>query len=49
MKTETLEYVSDADVKRCADAVDDGVFEAAATLLQIEPQLIRDSITRLLR
>lgn len=49
MKAGALEYVSDADVARFADAVDDPVFEDAATLLQIETQLISDSVTRLLR
>jgi hypothetical protein len=49
MKTSALEYVSDANVDRFADAVDDSVFEDAAALLQIEPQLVTDSITRLLR
>jgi hypothetical protein len=49
MKTSALEYVSDSGVEQFADAIDDPVFEDAATLLQIEPQLIRDSINRLLR
>lgn len=49
MKTGALEYVSSSDVEQFADTVDDSVFEDAATLLQIEPQLISDSITRLLQ
>ncbi|CCQ33124.1 hypothetical protein HTIA_0986 [Halorhabdus tiamatea SARL4B] len=49
MRTGALEYVSDADVARCADAIDDSALEDAATLLQIESQLVSDSITRLLR
>jgi hypothetical protein len=49
MKTGVLEYVSDSDVEQCADAVDDPTLKDAATLLQIEPQLISDSINRLLR
>jgi hypothetical protein len=49
MKTDALEYVSDSDVEQFSDAVDDSLFEDVATLLQIEPQLISDSITRLLR
>ena len=49
MRAGTLEYVSDADVEQVADAIGDPVFEDAASLLQVEPQLIRDSINRLLR
>lgn len=49
MRTGALEYVSNSDVEQFADAVDDPVFEDAATLLQIEPQLVSDSINRLLR
>lgn len=49
MRTAALEYLSDSEVKQCMDGVDDPVFEDAATLLQIEPQLISDSINRLLR
>lgn len=49
MKTSALEYVSDSDVDQFTEAVNDKVFEDAATLLQIEPQLISDSVTRLLR
>ncbi|WP_348643030.1 nucleotidyl transferase AbiEii/AbiGii toxin family protein [Natronomonas gomsonensis] len=48
MKAGALEYVSDADVDHLTEALDDQVFENAATLLQIEPQLISDSIDRLL-
>ena len=44
-----LEYVSDSDVAQFVDTVDDPVFEDAASLLQIEPQLISDTINRLLR
>ena len=49
MKTGALEYVSDPDQGQFEDAIDNPVFEAAATLLQIEPQLISDSISRFLR
>lgn len=49
VKTGALEYVSESDVERFADVINDTVFEDAATLLQVEPQLISDSITRLLR
>lgn len=49
MKAGALKYVSDSDLEEFANAVDDPVFEDAATLLQIDPQLISDSITRLLR
>jgi hypothetical protein len=49
MKTGALEYVTDSDVEQFGDAVDDPVFEDVATLLQIEPRLISDSINRLLR
>jgi len=49
MRTSALEYVSDSDVAEFVEAVDDSVFEDAATLLQIESELISDSITRLLR
>jgi hypothetical protein len=49
MRAGALEYVSDSDVEQCADAVDDPTLKDAATLLQIEPQLISDSINRLLR
>ncbi|WP_254840973.1 nucleotidyl transferase AbiEii/AbiGii toxin family protein [Natronomonas marina] len=49
VKTGALEYVSDSDVAQFVDAVDDSIFEDAATLLQIESQLISDSINRLLR
>ena len=49
MKTGALEYVSDPDVEQFGDAVDDRVLEEAASLLQIEPQLITNSINRLLQ
>lgn len=49
IKTGALEYVSDSDIDQFADAVDDSTFEDAAALLQIEPQLISNSINRLLR
>jgi hypothetical protein len=49
MRTATLKYVSDSDVEQLADAIADPVFEDAASLLQIERQLVSDSITRLLR
>jgi len=49
MKTDTLEYVAESDLDRLEDAVDEPVFENAAQLLQINQQLIRNSITRLLQ
>lgn len=49
VRTGALKYVSESDVEEFSDAVDDSVFEDAATLLQIESQLISDSIARLLR
>lgn len=49
MKTSALEYVSDRDVERLRDAIDDQIVDDAATLLQIDPQLISNSINRLLR
>ena len=49
MKTGALEYLSNSDAEQFADAMDDSVFEDAATLLQIEPGLISNSVTRFLR
>lgn len=49
MKTDALEYVSKSDLSRMEDAVDETIFENAAQLLQIDPQLISDSITRLIQ
>jgi hypothetical protein len=49
MKTGALEHVSEADLRRLEDAVDEPVFENAAQLLQIDHQVIRNSITRLLQ
>ena len=49
VKAGALEHVSDSDVAQFANAVDDSVFEDVATLLQVEPQLVSDSITRLVR
>ncbi len=49
MKTGALEYLSDPDLEQFADVVDDPVLEQAATLLGIEPQLISNSVNRLLR
>lgn len=49
MKADALEYVSESDLDRLEDAVDEIVFENAAQLLQIDQQLINNSITRLLR
>jgi hypothetical protein len=49
MKTEVLEYISGADLEQLANAVDETVFENAAQLLQIEQQLVSNSIRRLLR
>lgn len=47
MKTDVLTYVSEDELEEVRQAVDDAVFEQAAGLLQIEPQLIKDSIQRL--
>lgn len=49
MKTDALEYVSDSDLEQLEEAVDESVFEDAANLIQIEPQLVNNSINRLLR
>ncbi|MUW15806.1 hypothetical protein GJ633_15160 [Halorubrum sp. CBA1125] len=49
MKTDVLEFVSDSDLGRLEDAIDETVFEDAAQLLMIDQQLIADSIKRLLR
>lgn len=49
MKAAALEYVSDSDVEEFSGAVDDSDFDEAASLLQIEPQIISNSINRLLR
>ena len=47
MKTQASEYISDSDLTRLEDAVDRTVFEDAAQLLQIDQQLIANSIRRL--
>lgn len=47
-KTEALEYVSESNMEQLEVAVDDTVFENAAQLLQIDQQLIKQSIQRLL-
>lgn len=49
MKAGALEYVSDPELRELEDALGETVFENAASLLQIEPQLIDNSLTRLLR
>jgi hypothetical protein len=49
MKTDALEYVSEADLGRLEESVDEPVFENAAQLLQIDQELISNSITRLLQ
>lgn len=49
MKAEVLERVAASDLDRLDDAVDEGMFESAAQLLQVEPQLVSDSIKRLPR
>jgi hypothetical protein len=49
MKTDALAYVSKSDLGRIEDAVDETIFENAAQLLQIDQQLISDSITRLIQ
>lgn len=49
MRSGTLKYVSDSHVEQFSDAINDPVLEDAASLLQIEPQLVSDSINRLRR
>jgi hypothetical protein len=49
MKTQALEYVSEADLGRLGESVDETVFENAPRLLQIDQELISNSITRLLQ
>lgn len=49
IKRDALEYVSESDLDRLEDAVDESVFENAAQLLRIDQQLISNSITRLLQ
>lgn len=49
MKTGALEYVSGSDLEQLEEAIDETVFEDAANIVQIEPQLVTDSINRLLR
>jgi hypothetical protein len=44
-----FEYISDSDISRLEEAVDDTVIMNAAQLLQIDNQLISDSILRLIR
>lgn len=44
-----FEYISTSDVSRLEGAVDDAVFMNAAQLLQIDDQLISDSIQHLIR
>lgn len=48
MKTDVVEFVSDSDLGRLEDAIDETVFEDAAQLLTIDQQLITGSIRRLL-
>lgn len=47
MKTEVLDYVSKSDLEQLESAVDDTVFENASQLLQVDQQVIRESIQRL--
>lgn len=49
MKTITLEHVSDADLERLEEAIDETIYQSAAQLLQIEQKLIKGSIERLLQ
>lgn len=49
MKVDALEYVSESSLDRLAGAVDETGFENASQLLQIDQQLVSNSITRLLR
>lgn len=48
MKTQALEYVSGQDLEQLENSVDDTVFQNASQLLQIDQQLIKESIQRLL-
>lgn len=48
MKTGVMEHVSDDDMTRLQEVVDAELFERAAQLLQINPQLVSSSIQRLL-
>lgn len=49
MKSDLLQRASDEDIKRLEKAVSTELFENAAQLLQINPELIENSITRLFR
>ncbi|MFB6100434.1 MAG: nucleotidyl transferase AbiEii/AbiGii toxin family protein [Candidatus Nanohalobium sp.] len=49
IKKEVQEHISDSDLERLSDAIDETVFENAAGLLQIDTQLVSESIQRLLR
>lgn len=48
MRTDVLEYVSGSDLKQLEDAIDETEFRSAAQLLQIEQELVSNSVTRLL-
>lgn len=49
VKTGALEYVSDSNLDRLERAVDDTVYEEAANLIQVERELVANSIGRLLQ
>jgi hypothetical protein len=49
IQTEVLNYVSESDIESLEDAVGETVFEDAAQLLQIDQQLITESIQQLIQ
>jgi len=49
MKEQVVRNISDSDLTRLEQAVDEAVFEDASQLLQVEQQLIANSIKRLLQ
>lgn len=48
MQSDVLSWVTDSDLEQLQDRVDDGVYADAAQLLQIDVQLVRDSIEQLM-
>lgn len=47
IRADVLSWVSDTDIEQLRDHVDDGVYADAATLLQVDQQLVEDSIEQL--
>lgn len=47
MRADVLSWISDTDIEQLRDHVDDGVYADAANLLQVDPQLVEDSIEQL--